>query len=143
LAKDKPRDWFRGDIDVKNVHFEQFDLGGKTIDEIVNSTILKGEVRLEGNKLELQEQQFLIINDPQPGIRKIRSLQIYPEEPQGLRTFITGESRGIAVGLYPNFPVQSLKPSLLSKYLSQEAVNALLALLGAFTGIFVEKAINS
>jgi hypothetical protein len=139
LAKDKPIDWFRGDIDVKNVHFEQFDLGGKTTDEIVNSTILKGEVRLEGNKLELQEQQFLIINDPQPGIRKIRSLQIYPEEPQGLRTFITGESRGIAVGLYPNFPVQSLKPSLLSKYLSQEAVNALLALLGAFTGIFLPR----
>ncbi|MGK7932886.1 MAG: hypothetical protein AB4041_15860 [Microcystaceae cyanobacterium] len=135
----KTINWFRGDIDVKNVSFQEFDTIEKASDEIINSTILKGEVRLANKKLELQEKQFLIVNQPNPGIRKLRSLQIHPNSPQGLQTFISGESRGIAVGLYKQFPVETLKPSLLSKYLSQEAVNALLALIGAFTGIFLPR----
>jgi ribosomal protein S6 len=139
LNKDTATDWFWGNIEVKNVNFSEFVRTGKVTDEVKKSTILKGEIRLQGNKLELQEQQFLIVESPNPGIRKLRSLEINRESPAGLRTFFTGESRGISVGLYPEFPVQSLKPSWLAKHLSQEAVNGILALLGAFTGIFLPR----
>ena len=74
-----------------------------------------------------------------PGIRKLRYLSINPLKPQGLQTFISGKSKGIAVGLYPQFPIQSINPSWLSKYFSSEAIAAILSFISAFTAVVLEK----
>lgn len=43
------------------------------------------------------------------------------------------------MGLDPKFPVESIKPSWLSKYFSQEAVNALLAFIAALTAVLLPR----
>ena len=129
--------WLRGDIDVADVKFTRFDITEDVTDELKTSTILNGEVRMEQELMKVLANQFLIVQSETPGIRKIRDIQITSQPPKGLRTLISGESKGIAVGLYPEFPVQSIEPSWLSKHLSQEAVNSLLAFIGALTAILL------
>jgi hypothetical protein len=137
ISKNKTVNWFRGDIDVSKVKFKELDATANINDQIVNSTILKGMIRLEDKTLSLQEKQFLIVDQPETAIRKLRSLQLHPQDPQGIQTFISGKSQEVAVGLYPEFPVQSLQPSFLSKYLSQEAINTILSFIGALFGFFL------
>ncbi len=131
--------WFRKDIDVTNVNFIRHETTAQVIDEIETSTILKGEIRLGKKKIELQNNQFLIINSQNSGIKKIRSLAINANSPQGIQTFIIGESTGIAVGLYPDFPVETIQPNLLSKHLSSEAISAIIGFLSALTGILLPR----
>jgi hypothetical protein len=88
--------------------------------------------------MKLQPNQFLIIAS-KPGIQKLRYIQIQPKSPQGLKTLFFGESNSLAAGLYPQFPVQRIEPSWLSKHLSQEAVNAILSFVGALTGFFLPR----
>ncbi len=137
-------EWFRKDIDVKNVKFTQYEKTANVTDELKTSSIIKGEVRLGKQKMELQEHQFLIVNSSNSGIKKIRSIQINSPDPQlnshkFLQTFITGESKGIAVGLYPDFPVESIEPNFLSKHLSSEAINAIIGFITAFTAILLPR----
>lgn len=134
-----PPQWIRGDIDVKNVNFLRFDITENVTDELKTSTILDGEVRMGSQSMKLQSDQFLILPPNQTGIRKLRYIQINPQSPEGLRSLISGKSNNIAVGLYPEFPVQKIELSWLSKYFSQEAISAFLALIGAFTGIFLPR----
>ena len=131
--------WFRKDIDVKNVQFTRYEMTERVTDEIENSTILKGEIRLGKEKIELQNNQFLIINPQNSGIKKIRSLDIKTNYTTGIQTFITGESNSIAVGLYPDFPVESMKPNLLSKHLSSEAITAIITFITTLTGILLPR----
>jgi hypothetical protein len=128
-------EWFRRDLEVKQVDFLRFDMTSRVKDELRISTILEGKVRMKEQMMDIQPEQFLIIPSGQAGVRRLRSIRINLKSPQGLQTLISGESNSIAVGLYPEFPVQTIKPSWLSKYLSQEAINALLAFIGAFTAI--------
>jgi len=58
-----------------------------------------------------------------------------------LTTLISGESTGIAAGLYSQFAIAQIKPSLLTKYLSSEAIAAILGSLSAFTILALEKII--
>ncbi|NEO31452.1 MAG: hypothetical protein F6K36_13655 [Symploca sp. SIO3C6] len=134
---EKPPQWFWGDIDVKDVSFSKFEITENVNDELKTSTIISGEVRMKNKTLKLQENQFLIVFSDKPGIRKLRYIQIKTKPTQGLQTLISGESEGIAVGLYPEFPVESIKPSWLSKNLSQEGINALLAFIAALTGVLL------
>ena len=87
----------------------------------------------------MRQNQFLIVADDKPGIRKLRYLAIKPDKPSGVTTFISGKSQGIAVGLYPQFPIAEIKPSLLSQYLSSEAIAAILGSLATFTILVLEK----
>ncbi len=131
--------WLRGDIEVSNVSFSQYDITNNVTDEIKNSTILEGQVRMGSQKIELQPNQFLIILSKTPGIKKLRNIQIQTQSPQGLNTLFFGESKGIAVGLYPEFPLQKIELSWLSKHFSQEATNSILAFLAACTGILLPR----
>lgn len=130
--------WLRGDIAVKDVRFTRFDITDNVTDELKTSTILSGEVRMGKDVMKLQANQFLVLSDKQ-AIKKLRYIEINPQPPQGLQTLIFGKSKGIAVGLYPEFPVQRIEPTWLSKHLSQEAVNALLAFIAAFTGVLLPR----
>lgn len=131
--------WLRGDIEVSNVSFSRFDTTNNVTDEIQNSTILEGQVRMGSQKIELQPNQFLIVLSKTPGIKKIRNIQIKNQSPQGLNTLFFGESKGVAVGLYPEFPLQKIELSWLSKHFSQEATNSILAFLAACTGILLPR----
>ncbi|MEM7556119.1 MAG: hypothetical protein AAF378_18865 [Cyanobacteria bacterium P01_A01_bin.84] len=119
--KESPQ-WFYEDFDVKDVDFYRFQQSSNVRDEIQNSTIISGKLRMHDQDLNLEKNQFLIVTDDQPGIRKLRYLAIKSDNPSGLTTLISGKSKGIAVGLYPQFPIVEIRPSLLSKYLSSEAI---------------------
>lgn len=139
----------RGDIPVKQVRFSKLDRSGNVNDDILTSEILDGEVRMMGQSLKLQPRQFLIIPTDRPfdkpncrmsptenpGIQRLRDIRLNLKEPKGLQTLISGESKCLAIGLYQEFPTQSIEPSWLLKYLPQEGINAIYTLIGAFTGI--------
>ena len=91
--------------------------------------------------LNLKKNQFLIVADDKPGIRKLRYLSINHKQPASLNTLISGKSKGIAAGLYPQFLIAQIKPNLLSQYLSSEAIAALLGSLSTFTLLTLEKII--
>ena len=131
--------WFYEDLDVSDVNFYRFKQSSNVADEIANSTIVNGKLRMKDKDLNLENNQFLIVTDDKPGIRKLRYLSINPQKPPSLRTFISGKSRGIAVGLYPQFPIKSINPSWLSKYFPSEAITAILSFISAFTAVVLEK----
>lgn len=131
--------WFYEDIDVTNVDFYRFKYASNVTDEIPISTIIDGKIRMKDKTIELKNNQFLIISDDKPGIRKLRYLSINPLKNRGLQTFISGKSRGVAVGLYPQFPIEKIAPSRLSKYFSSEAIAAILSFISAFTAVALEK----
>jgi hypothetical protein len=123
--------WVLGDLDVTDVRFTKTNQTGDVRDEIEMSSILQGQVRMRDRTIQVQERQFLTIQKG-PGIRKLLRVQIHP---QGLRVFFSGKSTGLAVGLYRQFPVESIEPKWLSRYLSQEAFSGIVGLLTAFTAI--------
>ena len=139
----------RGDIPVKQVRFSRLDRSNNVNDAILTSAISDGEVRMMGQSLKLQPQQFLIIPtnrdfdklncrmapEQNPGIQRLRDIRVKLEDPKGLQTLISGESKCLAVGLYQEFPAQTIEPSWLLTYLPQEGINAIYTLIGAFTGI--------
>ena len=133
--------WFRKDIDVKNVQFSRYETTQIVTDELKISTILQGEIRLGKEKIELEKNQFLTTKSPETAIRKIRSLTITndPKLPPGIQTFITGETNSISVGLYPDFPVESIQPNLLSKHLSSEAITAIITFITTLTAVFLPR----
>ncbi len=133
--------WFYADFDVKDVNFYRFKQSSNVRDEIQNSTIISGKLRMHDKELNLEKNQFLIVADEKPGIKKLRYLSINPKQPPSLRTLISGKSKGIAAGLYPQFPIAEIKPSLLSQYLSSGAIAAILGSLSTFTLLTLEKII--
>lgn len=137
--EDKLNELIWRDLDVSKVNFTRLENRGNVKDQIEISTIISGKVRMNTQVMELQPEQFLIIPSKKPGIRKLRSVSIDSKSPQGLQTLFSGESKSIAVGLYPEFPVQTIEPSWLSKYLSPEAVSALLAFLAALIGVLLPR----
>ncbi len=145
LPKEKDKNneitWFRKDIDVKNVQFSRYETTQVVTDELETSTILQGEIRLGKEKIKLEKNQFLITNSPKKAIKKIRSLTITnnPKLPPGIQTFITGKTNSIAVGLYRDFPVESIQPNLLSKHLSSEAITAIITFITTLTAVFLPR----
>ncbi|MEM8721439.1 MAG: hypothetical protein AAGE84_19460 [Cyanobacteria bacterium P01_G01_bin.39] len=136
--KESPQ-WFYEDFDVKDVDFYRFKQSSNVRDKIQNSTIISGKLRMHDQDLNLEKNQFLIVADDKPGIRKLRYLDIKPNKPLSLTTLVSGKSKGIAVGLYPQFPIAAIRPSLLSKYLSSEAIAAILSFFSAFTALAIER----
>jgi hypothetical protein len=138
LGKTLPQlDPIWGDIDVKNVQFlEHKSNPTNVLDEQHISTILEGKVRMERQIIDLQADQFLIIPSSEPGISKIRYIRHNLKAPFGLSVSFTGNSKGIATGLYPEFPVQEVKPNLLSR-VPQEVVNAILSFLAALFAVLL------
>lgn len=146
-AQEDAKDWLWKNIDVRNVRFsrEERELTGNEIFE--SSTILEGKVRLRGQLLEVQPDQFFIVLPvdtrlpfgEKPGIKKLRYIKVVDRPSQGLRISFFGQGTGIAVGLYPGSPVQIIEPAWLSQYLSPEAINAILGFITAFTAILLPR----
>ncbi len=138
--KDDFPDLFWEGLSVRKVSFSEEKITGYGQDTITNSTILKGEVRIGNQVVKLQADQFLLFSE-EPGIRKLRFIRIHPNSPKGLQVIFSGRSKAIEVGLHPQFPVQSIKPSWLSQFFSPEAVNAIVTFISAVTAIFLPRLI--
>jgi hypothetical protein len=140
---------FWKDIDVKDVRLErQVQKGDDFNANVPQSTILSGTISMVERQLSLKKGQFLLI-DP-PAIQTLGYLQIlYPDaskglelqlsdqaieidEPtDGLTVAISGETPLIQAGLNKKLPVPpKLQGSLLSRFLSGEAIVALLSFCG-------------
>ncbi|MDJ0904250.1 MAG: hypothetical protein QNJ55_36250 [Xenococcus sp. MO_188.B8] len=131
--------WFYEDLDVTDVEFYRFKPFYYSNKKLRVSTIINGKISMNNQDLKLEPKQLLIVIDNNPGIRKLLYLSINPLKPQGLQTFISGKSKGLATGLSTEFPIESIQPSWLSKYFSTEAIAGIISFISAFTAVVLEK----
>ncbi|MCL1468298.1 hypothetical protein [Argonema galeatum] len=122
--------WFRGDLAVKNVQFYQIEKTGVDVkDDLFNSTILAGQIRMAGQEHKIEKNQFLITEEP--GVKLLRNIQINPESPQGLEVRIAGETKRLQIGLDARFPVVTIQATLLDKFLARDTIIALISFSAA------------
>ena len=124
--------WLRGNLAVENVRFTRSDRTGNVEDDLEISTILEGKVRMAEQELELKPNQFFITG--KPGIELLAKMRVRSQPPQGLQVRFSGRSEGIEIGLDPNFIVDSIRPSFLAKYLTKDAISALISFCGGVAG---------
>lgn len=132
LAKENSSQWMRGNLAVKNVKLFRFDRTGNVEDELKDSTILKGEIRMAEQELKIQPNQLLLIGEP--GIELLRYFQIQSKPTPGLQLRFSGKSQKIEVGLDSQFIVNSIQPNFLANYLSKDAIAVLLSFCAAVIG---------
>ncbi|MBW4569571.1 MAG: hypothetical protein KME31_16550 [Tolypothrix carrinoi HA7290-LM1] len=124
--------WLRGNLAVENVRFTRSDRTGNVEDDLEISTILEGKVRMAEQELELKPNQFFITG--KPGIELLAKMRVRSQAPQGLQVRFSGRSEGIEIGLDPKFIVDSIRPSFLAKYLTKDAISALISFCGGVAG---------
>ncbi|GAA6615506.1 hypothetical protein [Scytonema sp. NUACC26] len=123
---------FRGDLEVKNVHFKEIVKDGVNFqNDIEKSTIIKGELRMGEKVLKIKSNQFIMTG--KSGIQRLRNIEIFHpkkitevqlriagEELEvsgamaGLEVRIAGKIDGIQVGLDRLFLVSRLQSNLLA-----------------------------
>lgn len=130
------REWIRGNLPVTDVDFQWVDRTGDLRNDFPRSAILKGEVRMRENTLTLQEHQFLITANDQD-IQKLRYFALSSDPSVGVQVRLAGESQELAVGLDPDYPVQTLIPSWLSRYLTPDEITAALSFCAAVIGFLL------
>ncbi|MFN5514404.1 MAG: hypothetical protein ACK5CA_06570 [Cyanobacteriota bacterium] len=136
---------FWGNINVGEVKFEQLIQSGNDVnDQIKDSTILSGDIRISNQDLKLEENQFLTIHPP--GIQTLSRIQIVRPDPdrklelktsgnnlkladpaQGLNVTISGKTTQIQAGLNEKLPISQIQGSWLSQHLSRDAVVAIIS----------------
>lgn len=146
LPKDEEQSVFWGNINVANVKFEQLiQAGDNTSDDILDSAISSGTIRMAKQELKLEENQFLIIEPP--AIQTISRIKIIQPEksqelkadsgkikladpPKGLEVTVSGSTNSIKVGLNPKLPIAQIQGSFLSGYVSIEVIVAIISFSG-------------
>ncbi|MFM7441552.1 MAG: hypothetical protein ACKO2V_23630, partial [Snowella sp.] len=136
---------FWGNINVEKVKFEKLIQTGDNVnDEIIDSTILSGDIRMANQDLKLEENQFLIIQPP--GIQTLNRIQIIQSDPdhklelktsgnnlkvadpdQGLNVTFSGKTTQIQTGLNEKLPIAQIQGSWLSQNLSRDGVVAIIS----------------
>jgi hypothetical protein len=136
---------FWGNINVEKVKFEKLIQTGDNVnDEIIDSTILSGDIRMANQDLKLEENQFLIIHPP--GIQTLSRLQIIrpdrdrklelktsgnnlklADPAQGLNVTISGKTTQVQAGLNEKLPIAQIQGSWLSQHLSRDGVVAIIS----------------
>lgn len=145
VPSDDPKNIFWGNLNVQNVKFEQLIQPGDNVrDEITDSTILSGEIRMAKQELKLEENQFLIIAPP--GIQTLTRLQIVrpdtaqtlelktsgdnlklADSPKGLNVTLSGITTSIQAGLNPKLAIAQIQGSWLSRYVSHDVIVAIIS----------------
>jgi hypothetical protein len=143
LPKDEEQSVFWGNINVANVKLEQLiQAGDNTSDDILDSAIASGTIRMAKQELKLEENQFLIIEPP--AIQTISRIKIIQPEksqelktdsgkikladpPKGLEVTVSGSTNSIKVGLNPKLPIAQIQGSFLSRYVSIEVIVAIIS----------------
>jgi hypothetical protein len=128
--------WFRGEIETKDVKFLRLDRNGKDArDDLKISTIVEGKIRMAEQERDIKQNQFLMGDKPDPfktplNIQEIRYLQIVPKK--GIEARFSGKTKQIQIGLDPKFPVSRIQGSWLDGVLPRDAIIALFS-FGAAT----------
>jgi len=145
LSQDKEQPIFWRNIKVNNVRFERPIITGNNVrDDLVESTIISGNIRMAQQDLKLEENQFLIVE--KPGVEILNQIKIIPkdtnqnlklkttgenlqitEASQGLEVSVSGNTNSIQVGLNPRLPIAQIQGSFLSRYLGSEAIVAIIS----------------
>ena len=129
--------WIQGNLDVKQVKFTQSETMGDNKDQFPSSTIVSGEILMTDKSLEIQQNQFFLISG-QPGIERLRSIQIQPESPSGLQVRFVGKTNQVEVGIDPQFPVRKIKPLWISSLgFSSDSIIALLSFCATIIGFLL------
>lgn len=129
---DDAREWFWGDLEVKDVKFLRQRSTGLGIDETVDySTIQEGRVRMVDQELEIAPNQFLITK--KPGIQKIRTFQILDDDdaPQGIGIRAVGQTSQVQVGLDEGFPIRGIRSNILAQFFPPNTMVAIVSFSGA------------
>lgn len=131
--KTESSQWLRGNLEVKDVQFYRVEQTGVDVnDELSNSTILAGKLRMAGQERNIEPNQFLITEEP--GVKLLRNIQIHPQSPaspQGLEVRISGQTNRLQVGLDSRFPVATIQASWLDKILPRDVIIALISFSAA------------
>ena len=144
LPSEEPTNIFGGNINVENVKFEIIPKVDNVNDQIKDSTILSGDIRMANQDLKLEEDQFLIIHPP--GIQTLSRIQIIrpdsdrklelktsgnnlklADPDQGLNITISGKTTRIEAGLNEYLPIAQIQGSWLSQNLSRDGVVAVIS----------------
>jgi hypothetical protein len=144
LPSEEPTNIFGGNINVENVKFEIIPKVDNVNDQIKDSTILSGDIRMANQDLKLEEDQFLIIHPP--GIQTLSRIQIIrpdsdrklelktsgnnlklADPDQGLNITISGKTTRIEAGLNEHLPIAQIQGSWLSQNLSRDGVVAVIS----------------
>lgn len=129
--------WIQGNLDVKQVKFTKSEILGDNQDRFPSSTIVSGEILMTDTSLEIKQNQFLLISG-QPGIQRLRSIEIRPEYPPGLQVRFVGKDNQVEVGLDPEFPVRKIKPLWISSFgFSSDFIIALLSFSATIIGVLL------
>ncbi|MDZ8227641.1 hypothetical protein [Nostoc sp. ChiVER01] len=128
--------WFREKIETKEVKFLNLDISGKDFkQDLINSTIVEGKIRMVGQEQEIKKNEFLMGDKPDPiktplNIKEIRHLEIVPKK--GIEARFSGKTKKIQIGIDPDFPVSQIQGSWLDGVLPRDAIIALFS-FGAAT----------
>ena len=148
LSQDKEQPIFWRNIKVNNVRFERPIITGNNVrDDLVESTIISGNIRMAQQDLKLEENQFLIVE--KPGVEILNQIKIIPKDTNqnlklkttgenlqiteaspGLEVSVSGNTNSIQVGLNPRLPIAQIQGSFLSRYLGSEAIVAIISFSG-------------
>ncbi|GAX44021.1 hypothetical protein NIES4075_50380 [Tolypothrix sp. NIES-4075] len=135
-TKYESEQWFREEIETKDVKFLHLDRNGKDArDDLKISTIVEGKIRMAEQERDIKQNQFLMGDKPDPfksplNIQEIRYLQIVPKK--GIEARFSGKTKQIQIGLDPKFPVSRIQGSWLDGVLPRDAIIALFS-FGAAT----------
>ena len=129
--------WIQGNLDVKQVKFSKSETMGDNQDQFPSSTIVSGEILMTDKSLEIKQNQFFLISG-QPGIERLRSIEIQPESPSGLQVRFVGKTNQVEVGIDPQFPVRKIKPLWISSLgFSSDSIIALLSFCATIIGFLL------
>jgi len=128
-------EWIGRNLPVTDVSLKWIDRVGDSRNDFPHSSILKGEVRMNDKTLTIQDNQFLTTADAQD-IEKLRYFDLNCD-PVGLQVRLAGKSKKLTVGLDPDYPVQTLNSSWLSRYLSPDQITAALSFAAAVIGFLL------
>ncbi len=148
LSPDQEQPIFWRNIKVNNVRFERPIITGNNVrDDLVESTIISGNIRMAQQDLKLEENQFLIVE--KPGVEILNQIKIIREDTNqnlklkttgenlqiteaspGLEVSVSGNTNSIQVGLNPRLPIAQIQGSFLSRYLANKAIVAIISFSG-------------
>ncbi|MFM7449469.1 MAG: hypothetical protein ACKO24_12835 [Leptolyngbyaceae cyanobacterium] len=154
-----------GDLAVKQVELTDVQQNSSDFtNNILESTILSGKVRMSDRQLDLQAHQFLRINGEWqnlPGIETLLRLKVTEpektlaktdadtaakteelEQPQGLQVDISGHARTLEVGLNYRLPVTRIQATLIERWFPKDIAIAVISFLSAIFASLIGLLIN-
>lgn len=129
--------WFWGNLPVTHVVFKTEERRGN--DTLERSTIRRGAVRMGEQELDLDVDQFLLLE--KPGIQHIRYLRLIEDE--GIEVRGSGETSLAQAGLDPAFPVRGVRSNIIAQVFRPDVVVAIVSFSGAMVASLLSWFINN